>query len=41
MSVGRFLFTSKFQRFAILVGILLQLALSTRSDPFVRKEVTG
>jgi hypothetical protein len=37
MSVGRILFTSKFRRFAILVGILLLAYAFYRLDPHVSR----
>jgi hypothetical protein len=37
MSVGRILFTSKFRRFAILVGILLLAYAFYRLDPYVSR----
>jgi hypothetical protein len=40
MSVGRTLFTSKFRRFAILVGILLLACAFYRLDPYVPVEPT-
>jgi hypothetical protein len=37
MSVGRILFTAKFQRFAILVGILFLAYAFYRLDPYVSR----